>query len=87
MGAMMCPLQTKARDGNRDHGAFRGPARSAPGQRPVAFVDDVRARNIGWRIDYSCVSTRLRRTVVASCMRPKVMGSNHCPIVLEMQDL
>ncbi|MEB3299520.1 MAG: exodeoxyribonuclease III, partial [Candidatus Sericytochromatia bacterium] len=42
----------------------------------------VRARNIGWRIDYFLVSRPLSSRVVAIEHRPTVMGSDHCPVVL-----
>jgi exodeoxyribonuclease-3 len=44
----------------------------------------VRERNIGWRIDYFLVSSRLRPFIVDARMDPHVLGSDHCPIVLEM---
>jgi exodeoxyribonuclease-3 len=39
-----------------------------------------RARNVGWRIDYVLVSTRLRDTVKDAEIHPGVMGSDHCPV-------
>jgi len=44
----------------------------------------VRERNIGWRIDYFIVSERLIEKVQASTTNPDIMGSDHCPIVLEL---
>lgn len=44
----------------------------------------VRARNIGWRIDYFFVSTELLSRVKDARIQPEVMGSDHCPIVLEL---
>lgn len=41
-----------------------------------------RARNIGWRIDYFCVSTSLRARLTDAAMLPDVSGSDHCPVVL-----
>jgi len=43
-----------------------------------------RARNIGWRIDYFLVSSKLRRRVIAADIHPNVMGSDHCPISLTL---
>lgn len=43
-----------------------------------------RQRNVGWRIDYFFTSTSLRGDISASYMLPDVMGSDHCPIVLEI---
>ncbi len=45
---------------------------------------NARARNIGWRIDYFLVSKSFAGHVKKSGMLPNVMGSDHCPIVLEL---
>ncbi len=44
-----------------------------------------RARNIGWRIDYFCVSEALRSRLVGASILPDVMGSDHCPVALELR--
>ncbi len=44
-----------------------------------------RERNIGWRIDYFFVSEELRERVKAACILPEVMGSDHCPIGMELE--
>jgi exodeoxyribonuclease III len=43
-----------------------------------------REKNIGWRIDYFCVSASLRPRLRRSYILPDVTGSDHCPIVLEL---
>lgn len=43
-----------------------------------------RARNIGWRIDYFLVSSALKEKVVAADIHPAVMGSDHCPVSVEL---
>ena len=43
-----------------------------------------RERNVGWRIDYFIVSKELIKKVKKSYILNKVMGSDHCPIVLEI---
>ncbi len=43
-----------------------------------------RERNIGWRIDYHIVSEELMPQVTASTARPEVVGSDHCPIEIEL---
>jgi len=43
-----------------------------------------RDRNIGWRIDYFCVSSKLRKNLKKAFILPKVMGSDHCPVGVEM---
>lgn len=44
-----------------------------------------REKNIGWRIDYHCVNDALLPHVRASYILPEVLGSDHCPIVLELE--
>jgi len=43
-----------------------------------------RERNVGWRIDYFFVSEELQDRVRSSYMLTEVMGSDHCPICIEM---
>ncbi len=43
-----------------------------------------RARNIGWRIDYFFVSKALSKRIKAAAIHPEMMGSDHCPISLEV---
>ncbi len=44
-----------------------------------------RDRNVGWRIDYFFVSQNIMKKVVDSKMLSDYMGSDHCPIVLEIK--
>jgi exodeoxyribonuclease-3 len=41
-----------------------------------------RAKNIGWRIDYFCVSGGARERVISAAILPEVLGSDHCPVTL-----
>lgn len=43
-----------------------------------------RARNIGWRIDYIFASEKLAKKIKKAQILPEVMGSDHCPVLLEM---
>ena len=43
-----------------------------------------RARNVGWRIDYFVVSDRLRDRIKDAYILPEVLGSDHCPVGLEL---
>ena len=45
-----------------------------------------RARNVGWRIDYFIVSERLRARIENADILPEVMGSDHCPVLLELKE-
>jgi len=47
-----------------------------------SFMRGAREKNIGWRLDYYIISQRVMERVSASFRRPKIMGSDHCPIVL-----
>ena len=44
-----------------------------------------RERNVGWRIDYFLVSDRLRDNIKEAFILPEVMGSDHCPVGLDLQ--
>jgi exodeoxyribonuclease-3 len=44
-----------------------------------------RARNVGWRIDYFFVSKSLVSKVKRAAILPEVMGSDHCPVLLELK--
>lgn len=43
-----------------------------------------RQRNIGWRLDYFFVTEDLMKRVKNSVITPEVMGSDHCPVGLEI---
>ena len=43
-----------------------------------------RSRNIGWRLDYFLISKALRPRLKSACILPKVLGSDHCPVGIEM---
>lgn len=50
-----------------------------------SYMRQSRERNIGWRIDYFLVSDRLAPRVCAADIRDRIMGSDHCPIILELE--
>jgi exodeoxyribonuclease-3 len=43
-----------------------------------------RERNIGWRIDYVCISEALRPRLRRAWILDSVMGSDHCPVGIEL---
>lgn len=43
----------------------------------------VRARNVGWRIDYILISPSLRSALKNAFIRCDVLGSDHCPVGIE----
>ncbi|MEH7546550.1 exodeoxyribonuclease III [Neobacillus vireti] len=49
-----------------------------------SYMNKVRERNIGWRIDYFIVSESLKDRLKEAEIHCDVMGSDHCPVVLEL---
>ncbi|HAZ07570.1 MAG TPA: exodeoxyribonuclease III [Elusimicrobia bacterium] len=43
-----------------------------------------RERNVGWRIDYFFISANLRPRLKRAFLQPEVMGSDHCPVGIEL---
>lgn len=43
-----------------------------------------RSRNVGWRIDYFMVSAKLSKYVKKAFILDQVMGSDHCPVGIEI---
>lgn len=43
-----------------------------------------RARNVGWRIDYFCISESLRPRLKGASILPEILGSDHCPVAMEL---
>ena len=48
------------------------------------YWNNLRKRNIGWRIDYFLVSSLLKKKITNSTILPSVLGSDHCPIALHI---
>jgi exodeoxyribonuclease-3 len=44
----------------------------------------VRDRNVGWRIDYFLMSSRLSPLLVEAQINCEIRGSDHCPVVLDI---
>lgn len=47
---------------------------------------NARARNVGWRIDYFFASEILLPKINSSKILSEVLGSDHCPVILELND-
>lgn len=45
-----------------------------------------RENNVGWRIDYHCVDSGLRGRVRSASIRDEITGSDHCPVLLELEE-
>ena len=50
-----------------------------------SYLRKGRERNVGWRIDYFFVSEELRPAVKNAWIESEVMGSDHCPVGLELE--
>ncbi|MCB1207137.1 MAG: exodeoxyribonuclease III [Verrucomicrobiae bacterium] len=50
-----------------------------------SYRGGAREKNVGWRIDYFCVSAPLIERVSAARILPGVLGSDHCPVVVEVE--
>jgi exodeoxyribonuclease-3 len=50
-----------------------------------SYRADSRRRNVGWRIDYHCVDSAFLPKVKSSIITPNVMGSDHCPVEIEIE--
>ena len=46
-----------------------------------------RERNVGWRIDYWCISSNLKKNLKSSFIMNEILGSDHCPVVMELESL
>ena len=51
-----------------------------------SYMFQARQRDIGWRIDYFCISTVLKNILKDSTILKYALGSDHCPIMLELKD-
>ena len=50
-----------------------------------SFRTAARARNVGWRIDYTCVDAALRNRTKKTWIEMEQHGSDHCPVGIELK--
>ena len=50
-----------------------------------SMMPGIRAKNIGWRIDYFGISTALRPRLKHAFIWPHIMGSDHCPVGIDLE--
>ena len=50
-----------------------------------SYMFKAREKNAGWRIDYFLVSDRLKEKITAAPIYNEILGSDHCPVGLEIQ--
>ena len=51
-----------------------------------SYMFNARANNAGWRIDYFLVSDRISKSIKDAYIYSNIMGSDHCPIGLEIEE-
>lgn len=49
-----------------------------------SYFGKARERNTGWRIDYFVISDRLKDKIVKAEIHADIFGSDHCPVMLEL---
>ncbi|MEJ2506672.1 MAG: exodeoxyribonuclease III [Ignavibacteriaceae bacterium] len=49
------------------------------------MITRARDRNVGWRIDYFYISENLKKNLKSAFILSDVMGSDHCPIGIELK--
>ncbi len=50
-----------------------------------SYLGKARERNAGWRIDYWCVSERLKENIKEAEIHAEILGSDHCPVMLKIE--
>ena len=51
-----------------------------------SYMGQARAKNVGWRIDYFVVSESLNEKLADAKIHSQIMGSDHCPVELDLKD-
>ena len=49
-----------------------------------SYMGNARSKNVGWRIDYFIVSDKIKEDIKDACIYSEIMGSDHCPVGLEV---
>ena len=52
-----------------------------------SYMGKAREKNIGWRIDYFIVSERIAKNIKEANIHPEIMGSDHCPVEVDLENL
>tara|TARA_B100000900_G_scaffold308302_1_gene266999 strand:+ start:44 stop:799 length:756 start_codon:yes stop_codon:yes gene_type:complete len=50
-----------------------------------SYMFNARAKNLGWRIDYFLTSEKLKKNIISAEILKDVMGSDHCPVTLNLK--
>ena len=49
-----------------------------------SYMFKAREKNVGWRIDYFLVSDRIKERITATPIYKDILGSDHCPVGLDL---
>ena len=49
-----------------------------------SYMFHAREKNVGWRIDYFIISDRIKDKLKDSIIHPEIMGSDHCPVEIDI---
>lgn len=52
-----------------------------------SYMFKARQNNAGWRIDYFLVSDRMQDKIAQASIHSDILGSDHCPVSLELRDM
>ena len=50
-----------------------------------SYMFQARQKDIGWRIDYFCISKILKSKLLNSIILKNIMGSDHCPVMIDIK--
>ena len=50
-----------------------------------SYMGHAREKNIGWRIDYFITSNSIADKIKEASIHPEIMGSDHCPVELDIE--
>ena len=50
-----------------------------------SYRANARANNVGWRIDYFCVSAKIKNKLNKAFILDKIIGSDHAPVGIEIK--
>lgn len=51
------------------------------------YRSQCREKNIGWRIDYFFLDSQLKQNLKKAAIQADILGSDHCPITIELKDI
>ena len=51
------------------------------------YISNARQRNVGWRLDYFLITEELVPYILGTTIHDEILGSDHCPVSLEIRDI